>query len=130
MLVINDKEYKVLSSKIEYVNAMYNKMKGYSILISFDIELNTRKGYFSFYVDFFSNKDFKNIENKKYEELPTNVDSKITMIEIFDTYKFIDFIDSIVKLEFGTIQNNQIEIKLNIDDKALKLNYDGQLNIN
>ena len=76
MLLINNKEYKVLSSEIKYVNATYNKIKGYSILISIDIELNNIKGYINFYVDFFSNKDFKNIENKRYKELPSNLDSK------------------------------------------------------
>ena len=129
MLLINDKEYKVLSSQIKYVDAVYNKIKGYSILISLDIELNNIKGYISFYVDFFTNNDLKNIENKKYEELPTNLDSKITMIEIFDTHKFIDFIDSIVILEFKTIENGQIEGKLNINDETIKLIYNGKFNI-
>lgn len=41
------------------------------------------------------------------------------MIEIFDTNEFIDFIESIVKLEFKTIQNNQIEVNLCINDEAL-----------
>lgn len=45
MLLINNKEYKVLSTEIKYINATYNKMKGYSILISLDIELNNIKGY-------------------------------------------------------------------------------------
>lgn len=129
MLLINDKEYKVLSSQIKFVDAVYNKIKGYSILVSLDIELNNIKGYISFYVDFFTNNDFKNIENKKYKELLTNLDSKITMIEIFDTYKFIDFIDSIVILEFGTIENGQIEGKLNINDETIKLKYNGKFNI-
>lgn len=52
MLKINNNEYKVLSSEIKYVNAIYNKRKGYSILVSLDIELNNVKGYISFYVDF------------------------------------------------------------------------------
>ena len=129
MLLINDKEYKVVSSQIKFVDAVYNKIKGYSILISLDIELNNIKGYISFYVDFFTNNDFKNIENKKYKELPTNLNSKITMIEIFDTHKFIDFIDSIVILEFKTIENGQIEGKLDINDKTIKLIYNGKFNI-
>ena len=129
MLLINNKEYEVLSSEIKYINATYNKIKGYSILISFDIELNNIKGYINFYVDFFADKDFKNIENKKYEELPTNLDSKISMIEIFDTHEFIDFIDSIVILEFKTIQDNQIEVNTSINDEAIKLDYNGQLDI-
>lgn len=129
MLKINNKEYKVLTSDIKYVDATDNSKKGYSILVSLDIELNNVKGYISFYVDFFKDKDFKNIKNRKYIELPTELNSKITMIEIFDTANFIDFIDSEVNLEFGNIYNNQIEMKLNINDELIKLEYKGLLNI-
>lgn len=129
MLKINNKEYKVLTSEIKYINATHNERKGYSILVSLDIELNKVKGYISFYVDFFKDKDFKNIKNRKYIELPTELNSKITMIEIYDTNNFIDFIDSEVNLEFGNIDNGRIEMKLNIDDELIKLEYKGLLNI-
>ena len=129
MLKINNKEYKVLTSDLKYVDATDNSKKGYSILVSLDIELNKVKGYISFYVDFFKDKDFKNIKNRKYIKLPTELNSKITMIEIFDTANFIDFIDSEVNLEFGNIYNNQIEMKLNINDELIKLEYKGLLNI-
>ena len=129
MLKINNSEYKVLTSEIKYVNATHNARKGYSILVSLDIELNNVKGYISFYVDFFEDKHFKNIKNRKYIELPTELNSKITMIEIFDTANFIDFIDSEVNLEFGNIYNDQIEMKLNINDELIKLEYKGLLNI-
>lgn len=129
MLKINNKEYKVLTFDLKYVDATDNSKKGYSILVSLDIELNKVKGYISFYVDFFKDKDFKNIKNRKYIELPTELNSKITMIEIFDTANFIDFIDSEVNLEFGNIYNNQIEMKLNINDELIKLEYKGLLNI-
>ena len=69
------------------------------------------------------------MKTRNIKELPTNLDSKITMIEIFDTHKFIDFIDSIVILEFGTIENAQIECKLNINDEIIKLEYKGKFNI-
>ncbi len=129
MLKINNNKYKVLTSEIKYINAIHNERKGYSILVSLDIELNNVKGYISFYVDFFKDKDFKNIKNRKYIELPTELNSKITMIEIFDTANFIDFIDSEVNLEFGNIYNNQIEMKLNINDELIKLEYKGLLSI-
>ena len=129
MLKINNNEYKVLSSEVKYVDATYNKLKGYSILVTLDIELNNIKGYISFYVDFFDVKDFKNIENRKYVELPTELDSKIKMIEIFDTINFIDFIDSEVNLEFGIINNNHIKMNLSINDDLIKLEYQGLLNV-
>lgn len=129
MLRINNNEYKVLTSDLKYVDATYNSKKGYSILVSLDIQLNEIKGYISFYVDFFDDNDIKIIENRKYIELPTELNSKISMIEIYDTNNFIDFIDSEVNLEFGNIDNDQIEMKLNIDDELIKLEYKGLLNI-
>lgn len=129
MLRINNNEYKVLNSEVKYVNATHNIKKGYSILVSLDIEFNNIKGYISFYVDFFENNDFKNIENRKYVELPTELDSKITMVEIFDTNDFIDFIDSEVILEFGDIDNDKIKMVLSINDKLVKLEYQGLLNV-
>ena len=129
MLRINNNEYKVLNSEVKYVNATHNTKKGYSILVSLDIEFNNIKGYVSFYVDFFENNDFKNIENRKYVELPTELDSKITMVEIFDTNDFIDFIDSEVILEFGDIDNDKIKMVLSINDKLVKLEYQGLLNV-
>ena len=129
MLRINNNEYKVLTSDLKYVDANNKKKKGYSILISLDIQLNEIKGYISFYVDFFDDNDIKIIENRKYIELPTELNSKISMIEIYDTNNFIDFIDSEVNLEFGNIDNDRIEMKLNIDDELIKLEYKGLLNI-
>ena len=129
MLSINNNEYKVLTSDLKYVDATYNSKKGYSILVSLDIQLNEIKGYISFYVDFFDDNDIKIIENRKYIELPTQLNSKISMIEIYDTNNFIDFIDSEVNLEFGNIDNDRIEMKLNIDDELIKLEYKGLLNI-
>lgn len=129
MLRINNNEYKILTSDLKYVDATYNSKKGYSILVSLDIQLNEIKGYISFYVDFFDDNDIKIIENRKYIELPTQLNSKISMIEIYDTNNFIDFIDSEVNLEFGNIDNDRIEMKLNIDDELIKLEYKGLLNI-
>ena len=129
MLRINNNEYKVLTSDLKYVDATYNSKKGYSILVSLDIQLNEIKGYISFYVDFFDDNDIKIIENRKYIELPTQLNSKISMIEIYDTNNFIDFIDSEVNLEFGNIDNDRIEMKLNIDYELIKLEYKGLLNI-
>ena len=129
MLRINNNEYKVLNSEVKYVNATHNTKKGYSILVSLDIEFNNIKGYISSYVDFFENNDFKNIENRKYVELPTELDSKITMVEIFDTNDFFDFIDSEVILEFGDIDNDKIKMVLSINDKLVKLEYQGLLSV-
>ena len=128
-LKINNKEYKIISSEIKYVDTTYNSKKGFSILVNIDIELNNIKGYISFFVDYFNEKKYKSIENRKYIELPTSLNSKINMIEIFDTQEFIDFIDSEVVVEFGKIANNKIEVKIIIDDEKIKVDYRGLMNI-
>ena len=129
MLIINNKDYKIISSNIKYVNALYNKEKYYSIIVDMDIELNKEKGYIRFYIDKFKNNNIKNIENKKFIDLPTNLDSRINMIEINDTVRFIDFIDSEVIVEFNNIIDNKIETKIFINDDNIKLDYQGLVDI-
>lgn len=129
MLKINNKDYKIISSNIKYVNALYNKEKYYSIVVDIDIGLNKEKGYIRFYIDKFKNNNIKNIENKKFIDLPTNLDSRINMIEINDTEKYIDFIDSEVIVEFNNIIDDKIETKIFIDDDNIKLDYQGLLDI-
>ncbi len=129
MLIINNKDYKIISSNIKYVNALYNKEKYYSIVVDIDIGLNKEKGYIRFYIDKFKNNNIKNIENKKFIDLPTNLDSRINMIEINDTEKYIDFIDSEVIVEFNNIIDDKIETKIFIDDDNIKLDYQGLLDI-
>ena len=129
MLYINDKKYEILTNEIKYINSQYNKIKGYSILIDININLNNKRGYINIWIDFFHNKDFNNILNKKYIELPTELNSKIFPIEIYDTENFIDFIESEVEIMFGNITDNQIEITININDENIKLKYNGYLKL-
>lgn len=123
MLKINNEEYKVLSSEVRWVDATYNKRKGYSILVDIKLNHNGINGYINFYVDFFDNRDDNYIINKKYVELPSELNPKIYSIEIFDTKTFIDLIDSNVTLEFGNIKDNKIYMKLDINDELIKIEY-------
>ena len=123
MLKINNEEYKVLSSEVRWVDATYNKRKGYSILVDIKLNHNGINGYINFYVDFLDNRDNNYIINKKYNELPSELNSKIDSVEIFDTKTFIDFIDSNVTLEFGNIKDNKIYMKLDINDELIKIEY-------
>ena len=123
MLKINNEEYNVLSSEVRWVDATYNKRKGYSILVDIKLNHNGINGYINFYVDFFDNRDDKYIINKKYNELPSELNSKIDSVEIFDTKTFIDLIDSNVALEFGNIKDNKIYMKLDINDELIKVEY-------
>lgn len=123
MLKINNEEYNVLSSEVRWVDATYNNRKGYSILVDIKLNHNGINGYINFYVDFFDNRDDNYIINKKYVELPSELNSKIDSVEIFDTKTFIDLIDSNVTLEFGNIKDNKIYMKLDINDELIKIEY-------
>ena len=123
MLKINNEEYNVLSSEVRWIDATYNKRKGYSILVDIKLNHNGINGYINFYVDFFDNRDDNYIINKKYVELPSELNSKIDSVEIFDTKTFIDLIDSNVTLEFGNIKDNKIYMKLDINDELIKIEY-------
>ena len=129
MLKINDKEYKILTSEIKYASSTVNNQKGFTVLVNIDLEKDNIKGYISFYVDYFKEKTIKNIENKKYIDLPTELNSKISMIEIFDTKNFIDFIDSEITVEFGKVIGNKIETKIFINDELIKVEYQGLMDI-
>ena len=129
MLKINDKEYKILTSEIKYASSTVNNQKGFTVLVNIDLEKDNIKGYISFYVDYFKEKTIKNIENKKYIDLPTELNSKISMIEIFDTKNFIDFIDSEVTVEFGRVIDDKIETKIFINDELIKVEYQGLMDI-
>ena len=123
MLKINNEEYNVLSSEVRWVDATYNKRKGYSILVDIKLNHNGINGYINFYVDFFDNRDDNCIINKKYVELQSELNPKIYSIEIFDTKTFIDLIASNVTLEFGNIKGNKIYMKLDINDELIKIEY-------
>lgn len=125
MLKINNEKYNILSSEVRWVDATYNKRKGYSILVDIKLNHNGINGYINFYVDFFDNRDNNYIINKKYNELPSGLNSKIYSVEIFDTKTFIDLIDSNVTLEFGNIKDNKIYMKLDINDELIKIEYKG-----
>lgn len=129
MLKINNEEYNVLSSEVRWVDATYNKRKGYSILVDIKLNHNGINGYINFYVDFFDNRDNSYIINKKYNELPSELNSKIYSVEIFDTKAFIDLIDSNVTLEFGNIKDNKIYMKLDINDELIKIEYEEMTSI-
>lgn len=130
MLKINNEKYNILSSEVRWVDATYNKRKGYSILVDIKLNHNGINGYINFYVDFFDNRDNNYIINKKYNELPSELNSKIYSVEIFDTKTFIDLIDSNITLEFGNIKDNKIYMKLDINDELIKIEYEGMTKYN
>ena len=130
IIKINNTSYNVINSKVKYAQSTYNGYKGYAILVTMDIVKDEFKGYVSFYVDFFLNNDFKNIENKSYIENLNEFDSKVSMLEILAESDFTDYVHGKVFLNFGNIINKQINMDLRIDSKELKLDYHGLLDLN
>ena len=130
IIKINNASYNVINSKVKYAQSTYNGYKGYAILVTLDIGKDEFKGYVSFYVDFFLNDDFKNIENKSYIENLNEFDSKVSMLEILTESDFTDYVHGKVFLNFGIIINKQINMDLRIDSKELKLDYHGLLDLN
>lgn len=130
IIKINNASYNVINSKVKYAQSTYNGYKGYAILVTMDIVKDEFKGYVSFYVDFFLNNDFKNIENKSYIENLNEFDSKVSMLEILAESDFTDYVHGKVFLNFGNIINKQINMDLRIDSKELKLDYHGLLDLN
>lgn len=130
IIKINNASYNVINSKVKYAQSTYNGYKGYAILVTMDIGKDEFKGYVSFYVDFFLNDDFKNIENKSYIENLNEFDSKVSMLEILAESDFTDYVHGKVFLNFGNIINKQINMDLRIDSKELKLDYHGLLDLN
>ena len=130
IIKINNASYNVINSKVKYAQSTYNGYKGYAILVTMDIGKDEFKGYVSFYVDFFLNDDFKNIENKSYIENLNEFDSKVSMLEILTESDFTDYVHGKVFLNFGNIINKQINMDLRIDSKELKLDYHGLLDLN
>ena len=129
IIKINNTSYNVINSKVKYAQSTYNGYKGYAILVTMDIGKDEFKGYVSFYVDFFLNNDFKNIENKNDIENLNEFDSKVSMLEILTESDFTDYVHGKVFLNFGNIKNKQINMDLRIDSKELKLDYHGLLDL-
>lgn len=129
MLIINYEEYYLLLNEIKFINAKYNHLIGYSPLIQIEFMHNDTKGYITFYLGFYDTIDFNFLRNKRFKVNPSDIGAMINCVEIFDTNKFIDNIDSEMEISFGNIVDHKIEMKLIIDDNEIQLKYEGYLNI-
>lgn len=130
MLKINNKEYTLMSAEIKLSNETYHKIKGYSPVVILKFIHNDIKGYADIYIrDIYNDKDFTVLINKIVKATPSDLNSEIDCVEIFDTDNFIDLIDSEVALEFKNIVNGNLETKLIIDDDLIKVEYEGGLKL-
>lgn len=123
MLKINNNKYIDYNGEMIFVPAKLNNRDGYSVNISIKFSL----GYINFYVDYFQNNDFYQLENKKYSVL--NDMSKIVLIEILENNNLIDRINGPIELSFGLIKDEYIEINFSMNDIHNSLKYDGLLSL-
>lgn len=129
MLFINDESREIISSEIRFVNANIDRVNGYSILIEIVYAFNKKREFLTFSLDFFDNKEFENIENKTYIDIPTKRYSKIRIVEITEAKNLIKCIKNEVKILFGSVENKTIPTEIYIDTEYLKINYNGNLDI-
>ena len=129
MLKINDKECKLISEKLSFSNATINFVKGYSPLVDIKYILDDYEGYINFYVCFMNNKNFHNLEGKKFKSNPWKMGGPISCMEIYYNNFYIEDVDSDVEVAFNKILNNKIETSFYINDKSIKVEYNGLLEV-
>lgn len=129
MLYIDNEKREIISNEIRFVNANIDRVNGYSILIEIIYAYNKKREFLTFSIDFFNDKNFENIENKTYIDIPTKRYSKIRIVEITEAKNLIKHIKNDVKIIFGSIKDNTIPTEINIDIEYLKINYNGKLDI-
>ena len=133
MLLINNKQYRIIKKEIKLVESKSNQIDGYSLLVNINFDEldkeNYIPGYIHFYLDFTKINNISYFENKKYKVNPFGLDKRIDMIEIYDINNFIDYIDSNIILEFENIINNQINMKLSINDESIKIDFNDSMDI-
>ena len=129
MLYIDNEKREIISNEIRFVNANIDRVNGYSILIEIIYAYNKKREFLTFSIDFFNDKNFENIENKTYIDIPTKRYSKIRIVEITKAKNLIKHIKNDVKIIFGSIKDNTIPTEINIDIEYLKINYNGKLDI-
>ena len=129
MLYIDNEKREIISNEIRFVNANIDRVNGYSILIEIIYAYNKKREFLTFSIDFFNDKNFENIENKTYIDIPTKRYSKIRIVEITEAKNLIKHIKNDVKIIFGSIKDNTIPTEINIDIEYLKINYNGNLDI-
>ena len=128
MLEINHKRCEIRYSELRYVTSLFNSKRLYSFLVDVEFTLQNQKGYISFYIGDFEEKNIKNIEEKEFF---TNdyKNSKFQLLEIYDTKNFIDELSGTIDVKFGKVMDDIIEINIVVEDEQVHLKYDGILTI-
>lgn len=129
MLIIDNKELKVIKQEIWINNCTFNWVKGYEVFVQLEFVDNTETGYLNLSAGFEKSDNITEFLNREYKAIPYNgIDSEINMFEIYDTTKFLDTeIDSEIKLKLNNIIDNKVKAYIELNDELIKINFDGYL---
>ena len=128
MLEMNQQICEIRYSELRYVISLFNSKRFYSFLVDIEFTLQNEKGYISFYIGDFEEKNIKNIEEKEFFTNDYR-NSNIQLLEIYDTKNFIDDINGSIDVKFGRVVDNTIEINVVVEDEFVHLKYNGILTI-
>ena len=128
MLEMNQQICEIRYSELRYVISLFNSKRFYSFLVDIEFTLQNEKGYISFYIGDFEEKNIKNIEEKEFFTNDYR-NSSIQLLEIYDTKNFIDDINGSIDVKFGRVVDNTIEINVVVEDEFVHLKYNGILTI-
>lgn len=79
---------------------------------------------------FEKNDDINAFVNKKYEGIPFSNDNAFLFFDVFDTERFLDIeIEGNITLNLTNIKNNKVKAIFEVNDKLIKIKYNGYLNI-
>ena len=126
MLEMNQQICEIRYSELRYVTSLFNSKRFYSFLVDIEFTLQNEKGYISFYIGDFEEKNIKNIEEKEFFTNDYR-NSNIQLLEIYDTKNFIDDINGSIDVKFGRVVDNTIEINVVVEDEFVHLKYNGIL---
>lgn len=129
MLYIDNKRIDIIEQKIFVGTYTKNGNKGHNINIQLtfiNID-NKERGYINLNAGFEKDDDINCFLNKNYNEIPFEND---IFFEVFDTEKFLDTeIESNIILKIKDKKDNKIETSFELNDKLIKIKYNGLLDL-
>lgn len=129
MLYLDNKNIEVTDQKIFVGTYIKYGNKGYNVNMQLSfINMDTKeKGYINLDVGFEKENNITYFLNREYNGIPFEDD---IFFEVFDTEKFLDTeIESNIIITLKEIKDNKVEVSFEVNDKLIKIRYDGFLNL-
>jgi hypothetical protein len=132
LLIIDNEEYIVTKEDINIWKYTINGILGYNISVELEFKNDLdQKGYLNLLAGYEKENNIMNFVNKKYVGIPFTDNNQILDFEIFDTKKFLDTeIESEIELNVDNIKDGKIKTNFKLNDKLIKIKYEGYLILN